>query len=88
MTQQGIPGLGYKQGRVGGDLDHERNLSQAGKYFTLGDKWSPCEHGVGTQEDDLSPPQVAYGQRKIGPLSRTKPGTFARKQQTPFIQVK
>lgn len=36
MTQQGIPGLGYKQGRVGGDLDHERNLSQAGKYFTLG----------------------------------------------------
>lgn len=37
MTQQGIPGLGYKQGRVGGDLDHERNLSQAGKYFTLGE---------------------------------------------------
>lgn len=61
MTQQGIPGLGYKQGRVGCDLDHERNLSQAGKHLTLGGIKGPCvRHGVGTQEgDDLSPLQVA-----------------------------
>lgn len=75
---------------MGGDLDHKSNLSQAGKYFTLGGIKGPyVRHGVGTQEgDDLSPPQVAYGQRKTGPVSRTKPGTFARKQQTPFIHVK
>lgn len=46
---------------MGCDLDHERNLSQAGKHLTLGGIKGPCvRHGVGTQEgDDLSPLQVA-----------------------------
>lgn len=48
MTQQGFPGLGYKQRRVGDDLDHQRNLSQAVKYFMLGGiKTSLCEARCG-----------------------------------------
>lgn len=57
MTRQGIPRLGYKQRRVGDDLDHQRNLSQAVKYFTLGDIKGPyVRHGVGTQQEENSKP--------------------------------
>lgn len=67
------------------DLDHEMDLSQTVKYFTLGRiKGSYMRHDVGTQEEDLSPSQVAYGQRKTG----QKPGTFVRQQQTPLAHVK
>lgn len=58
------------------DLDHEINLSQAVKYFTLGAiKGSYVRHNVGTQEDLTKPISGCLWPKK----DRTKPGTFARK---------
>lgn len=63
-------------GGVRDDTDHEINLSQAVKYFTLGGiKGSYVRHDVGTQEDLTKSNSGCLWPEK----DRTKPGTFARK---------